>query len=458
MMNRQKLPDRSPRRKRLFMGYGIRIGILGLALPFLGLALPLYSAVQSLDALVSEAIENNPGLKASTYKVNGLHASANHTWFLEAPEIGVEFYQTPTASFPNPIKNQMEIDYSLKQAFPFPGKIASRIDVEHKHAAMGEAESASRLRALILEVKSNYYELVLLDRRVELNRQNHILMNHLVEIARKQYEVGMGRQSDILKAQTETTNLTMDSLSLDQERQARETLLLAILNRKVFSPIIRDEIPEPLEARLNMDQIRPILEKSHPELQFIKADIQMREAEKNMARKEFYPDFMVGGAFKNMLQAPPGAHGSSPENYWSVMATMNIPFAFWSLPKYRAGLTQNEVRLREAEAEYTESKNRVLAKAQIALVKASSNAEVLKLSRDRLLPQAKQTLESTLAAYQGGKGEFMGLLDAYRMLLSAQENYEKTTVQLLISQAELEMAVGLSFPEIEKEISIGEKK
>jgi outer membrane protein, heavy metal efflux system len=436
--------------------------IVGLA----ALGVPILDAEENSDSvsitplgdLVDLALRNSPSIKAAEFQVKGLHASLNHTWYLEAPEIGVDFFQSPISAFPNPIKNQMEIDYSVRQAFPFPGKIRSHIDAEHKHAEMGQADLEARVRSIIREIKTLYYELYLLDGRLEINRENQILMNRFLEIARRQYEVGMGKQSDILRAQTETTNLKSDSIMLSQSRRATEAMLNAKLNRIIAWPIKVDSTLTPAKTSWTVDQIKPLAEKFHPGLQGMQAGIRMREAEKIMAGKEMLPEFMVGGSFKNMLIAPSGAHSADPENYWSVMATMSIPFAFWSAPKYRAGVIQSAAYLGQAQQEYLDAKNGVLVRAQNALLKAQSQSELLRLSEDILLPQSQQALASNIAAYQGGKGEFMSLLDAYRMQLMARQNTQMARMQLLTSQAELEEAVGLDLDAIAAELSKGDGK
>jgi outer membrane protein, heavy metal efflux system len=419
---------------------------------------PTRGSQDSLSNLVTEALQNNPGVKALDFKVKSLHSSIDHFWWLEPPEVGIDFFQTPTASFPNPIKNQMEIDYSIKQAFPFPGKIKSRINVEHTFARMSEAELEIRKRKIIREVKTTYYELYLLDRKIIINQENQALISRLVAIARRQYEVGMGRQSDILGAQSELTKLKSDSISLYQSKLGMQAMLNSLLNRKVNLPISVTDTLIPFNINWTLDQIQPILKKVHPELQGMDANIRMREAEKTLLRKELLPDIMIGGMFKDMLVSPPGSHSGPPENYWSVMASMNIPFALWSLPKYRAQNAQSKANMEQARLDYQDTENMLNARVYGALLKTSSTQELLRLSKEVLLPQAQQALESNLAGYQGGKGEFMGLIDAYRMRLMARENFEMSLMQLMVSQAELEEAIGLSLQEIAKEVSKGDAK
>ena len=74
-----------------------------------------------LDSIVRETVAMNPNLKATEYKTEASKAAVG-TIKLDPPLIAVEFFQTPITSFPNPFKDQMEIDYSVQQMFPFPWK------------------------------------------------------------------------------------------------------------------------------------------------------------------------------------------------------------------------------------------------------------------------------------------------------------------------------------------------
>jgi outer membrane protein TolC len=316
----------------------------------------------SLAGLVAQALEDNRSIKAAEFRIKSLHSAPGHTWYLEPPQVGVEFYQAPIKSFPDPLREQTEIDYSIQQAFPFPGKNSSRIDAEHKHAEMSESDLAALRRKVIREIKTGYYELYLDDQRLEINRQNLALMNRLIEIARRQYEVGLGRQADILRAQIEATSLKSDSITLRQSRQATQGMLNAALGRQTGQPIATDDSLVPAAADWTAAQIESLLESNHPDLKGMQAAIRMREAERSVAKKEYWPDFMVGGSYKDMLRMPSGSHVGELRDYWSVMVSMNVPVAFWSLPKYKAGVVQSDANLGQAREEYAEMRNLVSAR------------------------------------------------------------------------------------------------
>lgn len=163
-----------------------------------------------------KASQNNPLLKSAEAKVQASSASVNVQKSFEPPQVAVELYQSPVASFPNPFKDQMEYDYSIQQMIPFPGELGAMAEAERKRTGMLKADQQTQEQNIVRNVKSLYYELYLKDRQMEINHETHMLVRDFVEIAQKQYQVGMGKQSDILRAQTELSSLANDSIVLLQ--------------------------------------------------------------------------------------------------------------------------------------------------------------------------------------------------------------------------------------------------
>src|SRR3990172_2202521 len=87
----------------------------------------------NLDDLIVEALHNNPQLRAARNQTAAARTRVDQVTSWDAPQVGVEFFQSPIQSFPNPLKNQMEMDYYIQQMFPFPGKLS----------AMGKAAEAN---------------------------------------------------------------------------------------------------------------------------------------------------------------------------------------------------------------------------------------------------------------------------------------------------------------------------
>ncbi len=398
------------------------------------------SKVLKLDELIAEALQNNPQLRAARHQTSAAQTRVDQVTSWDAPQLGVEFFLTPIQSFPNPIKNGMETDYFLQQMFPFPGKLSSMGKAAEYNASMLDQGYKGLERKIIRELKSAYYEIYLVQRKIEINAENQDLMRRFVDIASKQYEVGMGKQPDILRAQTELSTLITDGLNLQKEKRVVESMINTILSRPANAPL--GYVPE-IEANIpkwTFEQLRPLAVENRPEIQAMNFGIEMSKAELSASKREYFPDLMVRVMYKDMAM--------TKNDFWSTMLGITIPIAPWTSGKVVSKVDENELNVKKAEEEYSNMKNMTLFEVQDALVRVQTNQNIVLLYKNTVIPQAAQTLQSTTAAYQTGKTEFLMLIDAYRMLLMSRLDYYMAVMNYMASQAQLEQAVRLDIADI----------
>jgi outer membrane protein, heavy metal efflux system len=399
---------------------------------------------EELQAFITEAIQNNPQLRAARNRTEAAKTKIDQLTSWEPPQLGVEFYQIPIQSFPNPVKNNLEMDYSLQQMIPFPGKLSTMGSAAENNAEMIDQNYKALERKFIRDLKSAYYDLYLVQHKIQINTENQDLMRSFVDIARKQYEVGMGKQVDILRAQTELSTLANDGINLRKEKQVVEAMVNTILSRPANSPLgpvpeIEKDFPE-----WTFEQLQPLSLEARPELKAMNYSIDMNKAELSLSKREYLPDVMARVMYKDMAM--------TPNDYWSVMVGISIPLSPWSSGKYTSKVEENEINVRRAEDDVAAMKNMTSFEVQDALVKMQTNKNLVDLYRNTVIPQSEQTLQSTLSAYQTGKTEFLMMIDAYRMVLMSKLNYYMSVVNYMSSQAALEQAVGLDINQITEKI------
>lgn len=221
-------------------------------------------------------------------------------------------------------------------------------------------------------------------------------------------------------------------------------MLNTLLSRPTDSPLGYVADPDLSLPPLTFEQLRPIALESRPEIHAMQYAIEMNRSELELSRREYFPDFMLRLVYKDMT--------GTTNNFWSAMAGVNIPLAFWSKGKYTSRVEEDELNVRKAESDFQSMKNMTLFEVQDALVKVQANQNLVLLYRNTVIPQARQTLETTIIAYQTGRSMFLWLIDIYRTLLNAQLSYHQAVMDFMKSQAELERAVGLSIREIRERI------
>ncbi len=393
-----------------------------------------------LDELIAEALQNNPQLHAARSGAAAVRARIGQATSWDSPQVGVEFFQTPITSFPNPAKEWRENDYFIQQMFPFPGKLSAAGQAAENQANMADQEYNAVEWKVIRDMKAAYYEIYLVQRKIQINGENQELMRQFVQIASRQYEVGTGQHHEILRAQVELSSLINDGVILQKEKKSAEAMLNTLLSRSTDSPLGYVPDPEVSFPPLTFDQLRPLALESRPEVHAMNDAIEMNRSELQRSNREYFPDFMVRLAYKDV--------SLTKDDFWSAMVGINIPLAFWSQAKYTSKVEEDELMVRKAEEESVTMKNMTLFEVQDALVKVQTNLNLVLLYKNTVIPQARQTLESTIIAYQTGRSMFLWLIDIYRTLLNAQLSYHESVMDFMKSQAELEWAVGLNMEQI----------
>jgi outer membrane protein, heavy metal efflux system len=400
-----------------------------------------------LRQLTRDVLTNNPGVKAARHRVEAARMSVGMVKSLDPPQVTVDFYNSPASSFPNPLKDQGEYDYSIQQMFPFPGKLSAMAAAESNREKMSGRDQAALELDLLRDIKTEYFELYLIHRKLQVNTENRDIVRSFVAVAQQRYEVGDGRQSDILRAQTELARLAVDRIALEQERRSVEVMIGALCNKPVDPALAVIPEIEPPVPHFVSAQVTKLALSARPELASMKYSIAMYNSEHTAALRELYPDFMVRGTYKQMTDLP---------DYWSLMAGLSIPVAPWSLGKYTATSKRALAQAGESRERLAGMETMIVAQVRDALARIEGARQRIDLYKTAIIPQAGQSLRSTLSGYQTGKEDFGALVDAERMLREARVDYHASVADLLTGRVLLERAVGLTIEEIEKNPTQGD--
>lgn len=394
-------------------------------------------APEPLERLRAEVLERNPQIQAARSRWEAARARIPQASALDDPMIGADVEGIPYSS--RSIANKYtDVEYMVSQAIPFPLKLFVRHRAAVQEALMAEQEYQEVLRAQVAEAVVAYYEICRLDRFIEINRRNQDLLGQFAQVAEARYAAGAGGQQDVLKAQTEQALLTNEGITLQQERRSAVARLNALLDRPVGQDLTVPSPAVPPRLSLDAEAWRAVAEAHNPRLRAARARVEMAKAERSLARLDYFPDFST------RLEARQFNEQSRIREY-DVMLAVNVPV--WSWWKQRNAVREAQAALAAAEAGALSARNDVAAMVQDRFARADAAQRLVDLYRTSVLPKAEQALASARAGYEGGRVEFLSLLDAQRMLHETQEAAETATAALGQEMARLEAIVGVAWAE-----------
>jgi len=297
---------------------------------------------------------------------------------------------------------------------------------------MSEAEVRAKELETITMVKEAFYEYLLLDESIKTLEELKGLLSNMIRIAETKYAIGDVSQQDVIKAQVELTMLLSEVIELEAEKNVVQTEMKSILNRPQDDNTLFTSLEELPKERVKL-QLGDLTNKAlevNPILKIMRYEAEVKKIEVELARKNYYPDFMLG-------IAPIQRDGRF--DAWDAMFQINIPV--WRV-KYN---NQVEEGLNMADAIRSKLKaeeNMINAKVKEGVVKAETADKIRTLYETSLLPQAELSFESALKNYQSGKVNFLMLLDTERLLKKTKIDYIGAVITYYKRLVSLERVVG----------------
>jgi outer membrane protein, heavy metal efflux system len=388
------------------------------------------SPVMHLEMAIEEAMTNNPEIRAATSEMTFMDAKASQAGVLPDPEL--KFMQDAMPGFR--WNEAMFSRLMLEQMIPFPSKLstereAARIFAEHAHH-----EHLEKIDEVLAKVKSAYYELWFYQQTIVLGNESARLMDQFLKIAQTRYGTGSATQQEVLKAQVELSMIRNDLLDLRQKELSAKAMLGALLNRVPTDTIGYAMIPEEVHFSMSLDSLLDTGLRRRPMLVHDSLEIDAGKVMLSLAKEQYFPDFRIG---LEHLYSPMDGMTS-----WSISAGITLPFAPWSLGRTGAKKEEATASIDKSRALYQADRQMVAGNIRDLYYKADAAKKQLDTYRRGILPQARQSLNASLTAYQNGTTDFLMLMDAYRTQVNLTKEYFMTRMKFELAVTGIEREIG----------------
>lgn len=399
-------------------------------------AMPATSPAVSLAALIEEAQQKNPEIRAMTYSYQAAGHAAKAAGAL--PDTQVMVQQLNVGS-PRPFAGYTNSDFAyiglgVAQEFPWPGKRKLRREAANLQSQAVQAQSKSVTRTVVEQLKIAYYRLAYLQQTLTILLRDDQLLSEMEQIAESRYRVGKGNQQEVLKAQLQHTRILQEINMHHREQAEQQAQLKRLLGRAQESP---DVVTEPLRERAlppDASELRRQAGEKNPGVATRKAMADRADKMIELSRKEFRPDFGVQYMYQNTDR--------KFRDYYMATFTVTLP----NRSRRRAELAQALEERKAAGAALDAETQRRGAEVQEQYTIAKLSGEQLKIYREGLMPQAEATFRSAMAAYQANRQDFETLLSSFRDVLDIEEQYQKELSEHESALARLESLAGVTLP------------
>src|SRR6266702_83492 len=395
------------------------------ALQLPSLQSPADQGVVTLDDLVREALQRNPGVQSTLHAVEAQRRRVPQAKTLPDPMVGVGWAGNIT---PFSVQKGDPSSYrsiTATQQLLYPGKLKLRGEIATK-----EADAARR--RVTADVKAAYYDYWFYDRAIQTTQKNRELLEKLSQISESRYRVGKGIQQDILRSQVEFSLLMQRLTALVQQRRTSQARLNTLLAHDPDAPLPPAANLQQSALTLTLAEMYQLARENDTGLQREKQMVERNQLAVNLAQKEYYPDLSVAYMYQQRPMMP-DMHG--------MTFTINIPVFYKS--KQREEIRQATEERLSAESSRDNRQNELNFELKQQYLAAKASDELLRLFSEGVVPQSSLALESSMSAYQVGTVDFLSVIGNFSTVLNYEIDYYRELANYQSSLARMESMVGV---------------
>jgi outer membrane protein TolC len=250
----------------------------------------------------------------------------------------------------------------------------------------------------------------------------------------------MASKFDLLRSEVQVANLKPQAIRARNSIEVSALGLKTILGVALDTPIeVRGELaPAPLDAAAE-----GVIEEAlaqRPELRQLDYQRRMAGESLKIARGSLLPTLAIGGAYNFWSDALKFRKGSW-QNYYTINLSLSLPIfdGFES----RARIGQSKAAIRELDLTRRGLSDAIAFEVRQAVLNNTQARETL-MSQEKNVEQAREAVRIAELNYAEGLATNLDVSTAQVALSQARTNYSQALYDCVISQAQLEKAVGRS--------------
>ena len=386
---------------------------------------------QSLDHLVRELLDRNPVIHAARRAVDSKKALVTAARTLPDPSVTIETMGNllpPTLQSGDSSSARV---FRFNQEIPFPGKLNLQGQIAAAESDVEWWKYEEARRDLVAELKMAYFDLYLATRTLEIVEKNKTLLSQFAEISEARYKVGQGAQQDVFKAQVEISRLLDRSAGLQREASAAQARINSLLFRPPDTQVSATADLQKPQFSKSLQELYQKAMADNPRVRMSRKEIDRSEAGVALAKKAFYPDFEVGFSYFNRREMP---------EMFGLMVSAKVPLYFWR--KQRPQLESATSDLLGQRRLYDDTLSTLYFRLKDPYLRTATDAKLLDLYGEAIIPQATLTLESSISSYRVGSVDFLTLLSNLSTILEYEMKYYDVLADYYKALATLESLTG----------------
>ncbi len=381
----------------------------------------------------------NRGLRASYESWKASLQAAGAVGFLPEPKALIGVFLEPVETRVGPQRAFVR----LGQAFPLTKRLSAQEEAAKERAEAQAALFRQKSLDVLAEAKALIASYRFTEDALRITQGHLDLLVGWSRVLVARFRTDKGRHPDLVRLQVEIGKLEDQLASLKDLVGLRKARLNHLVDRASDAPFALGKgkegwtlaLPDPKEAE-------KLMAEANEELKALGLMEKAAEAEIKVAQSTRTPDLDLGLRWVMTGEARNGSVAGSGDDPIAVELGFRLPI---QVSRYDSLERAAKRRRRAAREKLLERQNRLRSRLREDFYKARDAARRLTLFRDTLLPKARESVQVQLQSFRAGKGNFLDLIDAERVLLDFLLQRSRAQAEGEKARADLEALLGLTW-------------
>lgn len=400
---------------------------------------PLYGEELGITELQEVVLKENPRIKSMKFEVEMLKRRIPVSSALEDPKIKIGINNIPADKWSFKEEDMTSKEIGISQMIPLGGKLGIKESIAIKEYLKALERLKKEKVEMLHMLRMNVYEFFYIKSSVKILEEIKDYLKLLIDTEASATKSGMGNLTNVIKANIEYTMINEEIISLRQneiEVRNKISYLTGITGRDIDIKV--EDLSLKQFAEFKPEELKEKIFGLNPDLKILAIDKDISGKEVLLKEKEYYPDLELGISYMQRDRAPDGMR--RPDMI-SAMAVFNIPL--WYKTKNLPMIAEMQRKGGMVESLINDKRNELNVRVDTILSQLKKWEELYKLYKEELIPQSELALETVLARYKSGGGEFMALIDTVRMLLRYKKEVIMIEKEYLSALSELNSLMGV---------------
>ncbi len=397
----------------------------------------------SLAEIVKAAFETNSEIKIAQLEVDKAKARLTQAGLRPNPTLEVE--QSSGRFLGSP--GDAEFSTGISIPLELYGQRNRRIERAKAEIVLKEAEIATRQREIIFRIFADYADALSAFREIKI--LDEILSIDLETIKFVQIRVNEGETAplELSLLQTEVERLRV------QRQLVEGRLKTAITRLKYFAAVpyeqplrLREELPLATFPSLppSTEVAIAVALKSRPEIRIAELEEQLGNAGLRLIRSEAKPELSAFTKFttgRSTIDLPTGAFPQDRDRTLLFGITIGLPV----FDRRQGAKAEAAIAIRQAQERRTFAEGVIRNEIMVSFQQLETARKALIALETNVLPRSRENLETIRRVYQIGELKITDLLVEQRRLIDANRDVTEALTRKYRAEADLFIALGLTF-------------